>query len=61
MYDEESIQMKAGDVILVYTDGVTEALGENGGWYTVDLLRNVLEAEKLGTSPWKKTLPSSPR
>jgi PAS domain-containing protein len=40
-----------GDVILVYTDGVTEAVGENGGLYTVDRLRAVLEEEKSGTPP----------
>lgn len=51
MYDEGTIQMEPGDVILVYTDGVTEALGQNGGWYTVDKLRGVLEEEKLGAPP----------
>jgi sigma-B regulation protein RsbU (phosphoserine phosphatase) len=51
MYEEGSIQMASGDVILVYTDGVTEAIGENGGLYTVDRLRAVLEEEKSGTPP----------
>ncbi len=46
-YDEGSIQMEPGDVILVYTDGVTEAVGQNGGWYTVDRLRRVLEEKKM--------------
>jgi serine phosphatase RsbU (regulator of sigma subunit) len=47
MYDEGTIQMKPGDVILIYTDGVTEAIGQNGDWYTVERLRGFLEAEKL--------------
>jgi sigma-B regulation protein RsbU (phosphoserine phosphatase) len=47
MYDEGTIQMEPGDVILVYTDGVTEAIGQNGDWYTVERLRSFLEAEKL--------------
>ncbi|GAB6190946.1 SpoIIE family protein phosphatase [Desulfocastanea catecholica] len=50
-YDEGTIQMEPGDVILVYTDGVTEAVGQNGGWYTVDRLQEVLEDEKLGAPP----------
>jgi sigma-B regulation protein RsbU (phosphoserine phosphatase) len=49
IYDEGAIKMKAGDVILAYTDGVTEAIGQNDDWYTVDRLRGVLEDEKLGT------------
>jgi len=39
--------MEAGDVLLLYTDGVTEAVGQNGDWYTVDRLRDFLEGEKL--------------
>lgn len=41
-YREETIQMKPGDTIIVYTDGVTEAIGQNGDWYTVDRLRDFL-------------------
>ncbi|MCP4341265.1 MAG: SpoIIE family protein phosphatase [Desulfobulbaceae bacterium] len=46
VYDEGSIQMEPGDSILVYTDGVTEAVGENDDFYTVDRFRNFLEGEK---------------
>ena len=34
--------MKPGDTIIVYTDGVTEAIGQNGDWYTVDRLRDFM-------------------
>lgn len=47
MYDEGTIQMEPGDVILVYTDGVTEAIDQKGDWYTVDRLSGFLEGEKL--------------
>jgi serine phosphatase RsbU (regulator of sigma subunit) len=47
MYHEGTIRMEAGDVLLLYTDGVTEAVGQNGDWYTVDRLRDFLEGEKL--------------
>jgi serine phosphatase RsbU (regulator of sigma subunit) len=47
MYNEGTIQMEPGDVILVYTDGVTEAIGQNGDWYTVERLRGFLQGEKL--------------
>jgi serine phosphatase RsbU (regulator of sigma subunit)/PAS domain-containing protein len=43
VYREETMQMKPGDTILVYTDGVTEAIGQNGDWYTLERLRNFLE------------------
>lgn len=48
-YNEGTIQMEPGDVILVYTDGVTEAIGQNGDWYTVDRLKGFLEGKKMAT------------
>lgn len=45
-YAEATIQMKSGDTIIVYTDGVTEAIGQNGDWYTVDRLRDFLRGYK---------------
>ena len=47
IYDEGTVQMEPGDVILAYTDGVTEALGQDNDWYTVERLQNILEGEKL--------------
>jgi serine phosphatase RsbU (regulator of sigma subunit) len=47
IYDEGTIQMEPGDVILAYTDGVTEAIGQRDDWYTVERLQNLLEGEKL--------------
>jgi serine phosphatase RsbU (regulator of sigma subunit) len=41
-YQQRTIQMKPGDSIIVYTDGVTEAIGQNGEWYTVDRLKKIL-------------------
>jgi serine phosphatase RsbU (regulator of sigma subunit) len=41
-YHEETIEMQPGDTIIVYTDGVTEAIGQNGDWYTVDRLKDFL-------------------
>ncbi|NOR26854.1 MAG: SpoIIE family protein phosphatase [Desulforhopalus sp.] len=51
VYDEGRIQMKPGDTILVYTDGVTEAIGPNDDFYTVERFRDFLEGEKLGEPP----------
>ena len=51
VYDEGRIQMKPGDTILVYTDGVTEAIGPNDDFYTVERFRDILEGEKLGEPP----------
>ncbi len=41
-YHQETIRMQPGDTIIVYTDGVTEAIGQNGDWYTVDRLEDFL-------------------
>ncbi len=49
MYKEGTIQMESGDAILVYTDGVTEAIGQNGDWYTAERLKNFLESVRLAT------------
>lgn len=48
-YNEGTIQMEPGDVILAYTDGVTEAIGQRGDWYSVEQLKKFLEGEKLHT------------
>ncbi len=42
VYSEEKIQMQPGDTVIIYTDGVTEAIGQNGEWYTVERLRDFL-------------------
>lgn len=43
-YRQETMQMRPGDTIIVYTDGVTEAVGQNDDFYTVDRLRDILMA-----------------
>ena len=48
VYDEGTIQMEPGDSILVYTDGVTEAIGPNDDFYTFDRFRDFLDGAKLG-------------
>ena len=50
-YKERIIQMKPGDTIVIYTDGVTEAIGQNGEWYTVDRLKKILMACKSASPP----------
>jgi len=47
VYDEGTIQMKPGDSILIYTDGVTEAMGPKEDFYTVERFTDLLEDEKL--------------
>jgi serine phosphatase RsbU (regulator of sigma subunit) len=47
VYDEGTIQMEPGDIILAYTDGVTEAIGSDDEFYTVDRFREFLEGQKL--------------
>ncbi len=37
-------QMEAGDILLGYTDGVTEALASNGAFFTMQRLVSILEA-----------------
>jgi serine phosphatase RsbU (regulator of sigma subunit)/PAS domain-containing protein len=49
VYDEGTIQMKPGDTILVYTDGVTEAMGPKDDFYTVERLTHLLEDKKMTT------------
>jgi serine phosphatase RsbU (regulator of sigma subunit) len=49
VYQDEKIQMRPGDTIIVYTDGVTEAIGQNGDWYTVDRLSAFLKGYSLAS------------
>lgn len=42
VYDERKITLKPGDMLFVYTDGVTEAMNENGELYTDERLEATL-------------------
>ena len=39
-YQEESISCNSGDMLVIYTDGLTEAANEHGEMYTIDKLCN---------------------
>jgi sigma-B regulation protein RsbU (phosphoserine phosphatase) len=42
VYEQETIEMKCGDVLVAYTDGVTETLNANGEEFGEARLRNVI-------------------
>jgi len=44
-----SIQLEPGDGLIVYTDGITEALNENGEEWGLDNLLNLIQAESPET------------
>jgi sigma-B regulation protein RsbU (phosphoserine phosphatase) len=41
-YDQRSAQLEAGDLILLYTDGVTDALDEQGNEFGLDRVRQMV-------------------
>jgi sigma-B regulation protein RsbU (phosphoserine phosphatase) len=43
-YRQSTLQMESGDVLLVFTDGVTEAMDEDRNLYGDDRLFDVLKA-----------------
>jgi sigma-B regulation protein RsbU (phosphoserine phosphatase) len=43
-YEQETIQLESGDIIVAYTDGVTEALSEDGEEFGEERLQEVLTA-----------------
>lgn len=47
-YEQETIEMRTGDTLVVYTDGVTEALNETGEEFGEDRLRSLV----LETTEW---------
>jgi len=42
VYQQEEILLGPGDIVVVYTDGLTEATNKRGELYTIDRLRDVL-------------------
>ena len=45
-FEKQEIVLNEGDLIFAYTDGVTEAIDENGGLYGVDKLKDELNSKK---------------
>ena len=41
-YEQETIQLQSGDILVVYTDGVTEALNPTGVEFGEEKLRSIL-------------------
>ena len=41
-YEQETIQLQSGDTLVVYTDGVTEAMNPAGVEFGEDRLRSIL-------------------
>ena len=44
-YASDEVQLTKGDVIFLYTDGVTEAMNEAGDMYSEDRLRATLNGQ----------------
>jgi sigma-B regulation protein RsbU (phosphoserine phosphatase) len=42
VFAEDSCEIRSGDTLLVYTDGVTELVSSDGKMYEADRLRSVL-------------------
>ncbi len=43
-YEEGSVRLQPGDAVVIYTDGLTEAMGANGDRFEEDRLRGCLQA-----------------
>ena len=51
-FEENSVQLKKGDRLYFYTDGITEAKGPNGDLFGNDRLKNSIQKlkhEPIGT------------
>ncbi len=49
-YEQASIQLGVGDILVLFTDGVSEAMNEHGEDFTEDRLLEVVRRSKGGTS-----------
>ena len=45
-FDIRQVRLSPGDILVGYTDGVTEAVGKNGEFYTFKQLLKLLDAPK---------------
>jgi sigma-B regulation protein RsbU (phosphoserine phosphatase) len=48
-FDQEVVQLSPGDIIVAFSDGVSEALNEAGDEFTDDRLLASIDAHRLGT------------
>jgi sigma-B regulation protein RsbU (phosphoserine phosphatase) len=49
-YEQRSVSLQAGDAVLLYTDGVTDALDADGHEFGVDRLKQVLVSQRGATA-----------
>ena len=49
-YDEDKNQINTGDTLLTFTDGVTEAMNKDGGFYGDDRLFDFFSKSKFETA-----------
>lgn len=57
-YEQETIQLQSGDMLVIYTDGVTEALNPTGMEFGEAKLRSILlESVRLSAHEAAKMVP----
>ena len=49
-YDETHLTLMPGDIIIIYSDGVTEAIGSGDRMYGMDALRDMISTLQLNPS-----------
>jgi sigma-B regulation protein RsbU (phosphoserine phosphatase) len=50
LWPARQVQMASGDVLVMYTDGVTDAEDVDGAWYELDRLEAVVKRSRGGTA-----------
>jgi sigma-B regulation protein RsbU (phosphoserine phosphatase) len=50
LWPARQVQMASGDVLVMYTDGVTDAEDVDGAWYEMDRLEAVIKRSRGGTA-----------
>ena len=49
-YDEERLELIPGDILIIYSDGISEAMTADDRMYGMSVLRNLVETFELGIS-----------
>jgi len=60
-FDIRQVRLSSGDTLLGYTDGVTEAVGRNGQFYTFKQLLKLLETPVSSAAELTKKIAESVR